>query len=451
MKKLKITLYLLLAGTVAITTSSCKKFLDVNKNPNAPEVVTPAVLLTAAQVNLAFTQGGDISRYTSVFNQQVKGATRQFASYNQYIMSSEDFGNAWGNLYDGTMMDLVQIQKIADENGYKHYSGVSKVLMAYSLALATDMWGDVPYTEAFVGSDKLQPKYDKQEDVYATIIKLLMDAKTDLATPVASAGGLRPGSDDLVFGGNISKWTKMANSLMARNWLHLVKRKPVQAIQGMSDAITAGGMASISDDAKVAFVNSPTNASPWYQYISARDDIGYKSWLTDTMMGLGDPRFLKYVDTDGGTYGLGAHYSDAASAVELMTYSEYKFIEAEFHMLKATPDTAAANAAYDAAVAASFTNAGASGATSYLANMKVNLIGLSNSDRLTRIRFQKYIALYLHPEAFNNWRLTGIPGIVPTNGASIPRRFIYSQDELSYNGANVPTGTSLFSKVWWDN
>ena len=61
----------------------------------------------------------------------------------------------------------------------------------------------------------------------------------------------------------------------------------------------------------------------------------------------------------------------------------------------------------------------------------------------------KYIALFMQTEAFNDFRRTGFPVLVPTAGALVPVRFPYCTDERLYNTANVPTGITTDTPVWW--
>ena len=90
---------------VMITTQSCKKgFLEgVNDDPNSPAEVTPKVLLPGAEGSLAYSQGGDVERFTSIMVQNITGYSRQFNGYQNYSFTEEDFNNLWYNLNAGTM------------------------------------------------------------------------------------------------------------------------------------------------------------------------------------------------------------------------------------------------------------------------------------------------------------------------------------------------------------
>jgi hypothetical protein len=78
----------------------------------------------------------------------------------------------------------------------------------------------------------------------------------------------------------------------------------------------------------------------------------------------------------------------------------------------------------------------------------------SGTISLDKIMTQKYIAMYLDVEAFNDWRRTGIPHLLPNTGNVtgdiIPRRLPYPQSERLFNGANLPSDNAITSRVWWD-
>ncbi len=107
--------------------------------------------------------------------QHVSGEARQAATEGKnYKITEADVNNAWNSFYNGSLMDLkLFIDKTGDENPQSR--GVGKVLMAMALGQMTDLWGDIPYTEAFLGNDDLKPAYDSQQSIYTVINTLLTE------------------------------------------------------------------------------------------------------------------------------------------------------------------------------------------------------------------------------------------------------------------------------------
>ncbi|MFM9051177.1 MAG: SusD/RagB family nutrient-binding outer membrane lipoprotein, partial [Bacteroidota bacterium] len=200
------------------------------------------------------------------------------------------------------------------------------------------------------------------------------------------------------------------------------------------------------------------------QYIDQRADISYSTldyyygigcFHTDFLQSSNDPRFAKMIDVNGDYYAPGfpsAFYMADGAAVPFMTYHEQKFIEAEANLLLG--NDAAAQAALDAAVDASMNKleVDPADATTYKA---ANVVWSGTSqDKLALIMTQKYVANYLQPESYNDWRRTGLPDLQPNAGATtgIPRRYIYPTSERQNNPNALNSGSSLFSpRLWWDN
>src|SRR5258705_1643547 len=128
----KITIAVI--GIVLMT--SCKKFLDINKDPDRiPADKAPvAQLLTSAQMNLAFEGGSDLYRYTTLMAQQMSGQAsqpNQTYEYDRYNITGSDENNVWGSIFATTLSDLEIIIKQSAVLNAPNYSGVAKILKAY--------------------------------------------------------------------------------------------------------------------------------------------------------------------------------------------------------------------------------------------------------------------------------------------------------------------------------
>ena len=435
--------FLIFLGVTVLSMGSCKKYIgDINTNPDSNTSAPPSTVLPPVETTLNYAIGGDISRFASIFDQQTTGNNRQFAGYNMYQFTNGDYNSIWDNLYF-SMTNLKAVETFAAGKNANAYYGIAKVLEADALLNATDFFGDVPYSDAFQGTKQTQPKYDAQADVFTSIFTLLNDARTKLAL---APGAPTPGADDLVYGGGTSKWIKFANALAARAYLHLSKVDKGNYAKALAE-LAKGAFASSTDDARFPYLATDIGASPWYQYLRDRGDTENGVSYIALLKALGDPRSATY----------GAPYFDASGkniqplftpnqAYPFMTFTEQKFIEAECKFQ--TGDAPGALIAYTAAIKASFIEAGntAAQATTYLVNPKViPPTGITLNEIIT----QKYIALWTQPEAYLDWRRTGIPALTPNTGTAIPRRFLYPLSEVEYN-SNVPKGVLQFDRVWLD-
>jgi hypothetical protein len=407
-------------------------------------------MLSTVEGTLGYTQGGDISRFTSLITQQTQGAARQAQGYYQYTFTSVDFDGGWGNLYTSVMENNKTLIQISDAKGDNAYSGISRVLMAYSLQLAVDNWGSVPYSDGFKGASNLQPKYDTDKALYDTISNLLNTAIAQLGN--SNKGPHVPGAEDVIYGGNLAKWTKFAHAIKARLFIHQSKGNTAMATSALNEI--ALSFSSNSDNAVYAFGSTETSANPWYQFNEQRADIVFDaSPLGTQMKAKNDPRFLIYTDpgfNDVNGVGMGSYYGDISAPVEFITYDELLFMKAEA-TITSGGSVATAQTTYQAAITANMQKLGVSAGdiTIYLAANGTLPAGTAGA--IAKIAAEEYVALYLNPEAFTVWRRTGSPALTPVTGANVPRRFLYPQTEYSYNKANVATSTLFAPKVFWDN
>ncbi|MEM0997887.1 MAG: SusD/RagB family nutrient-binding outer membrane lipoprotein [Bacteroidota bacterium] len=436
------TLLLLLA--LAVIAPSCNRFLDeARDNPNEPTVVTPEVLLPSILVNLAYTQQGEMSRITSLWVQHARGTARCY-TMDIYLITSQDTDIWWRNLYQGALGNARRLIEFSEENGATQYAGIGKLLLAYTGMALTDMVGDAPFSQAGLGYGNLTPPYDRQAAIYTQVFSLIGEAKTAFA---AAPAPISPNNDDLIFGGNATAWNRFAHFLEARAHLHLAKRDPAHYAQALA-ALDAGAFASSADDATLQWGTGATSAGPYNQYITARNDFIWEGRVFELMAGLADPRAGVYRDTSG-IFGaeLGEYFARPDASYFFGSYVEQKFIEAEAAFL--TGDRARAATAYNAAVTAALARHNLDDPVYLAAQADFN----ATSIRLENIMNQKYIALYLDPESYSDWRRTGFPILQAsannvTNGV-IPRRVPYPESERLYNPDNF-RAVAITAPVWWD-
>ena len=425
--------------------SSCSKgyfYTGINDDQTQLKNPTPKLLLPPIQLSSGYEYGGDESRFATIFVQQVTGDANQSYSANIYNVSPDDVDNMWSaGFYVGIMENNYQLIQISQQMNQKYYYAIGEILMALHLQRVTDLWGDIPYSKAFLGEASKNAPFDSQQSIYDSIFVLLNRA---LATINAGDNGVNvPGSEDYLYGGDMGKWSHFAHAIKARSFLHLVKQNPSyydSAIAEIPLAFVDG-----TENAVVPFSGSSvTSENPTEQFNSQRGDIVYSGTLQNIMKSASDPRIAVYFGTKDQTQ-LGTLYGSANSSVPLMTYDELKFIEAEAQYQQGNKDAAAA--AYNAAIKANLLRT--IGDTSYLANVSKTSSNIGLNDIMT----QKYIALFLRPESWTDWRRTGLPALSATTGNVtgnvIPRALVYPSSEVRYN-SNTPKGQTLTSHIWWD-
>lgn len=450
---MKTIKFLIAAPAVAMIflLGSCNSdfFTEVNTNPNSPDSVLPASLLSTVEGSIGYSQGGEYSRFSSMFTQQTLGAARQAEGWYNYIFTTQDFDTHWGNMYTQCMENNYLLIQMSDEKGYHQYGGIAKILLAYSLQLVVDAWGDVPYTDAFHGLENLHPAFDNGSSVYESLNQLLDEAIDDLNQPVTES--LLPGPDDFMYAGDASLWIKFAHAIKARLAIHESKTNTTKAQEALDEI--AQSFEGNEDNAQLYFGTTSTNAGPWNQFNTQRGDISFStSTLAGEMSARNDPRYSILIDDAGDPDGLGlaAYYGSPNSPVEFITFDELNFIKAEA-ILRTSGSIADAQAAYREGITTNMQKLGVAQGDidAYLA-ANGTLPGDVN-DAISQVAFQAWFALYLNPEAWTTYRRTGSPQLVAVDGTQVPRRLLYPQTEYSYNGENVPPSTLYTPHIFWDN
>lgn len=297
-----------LAAAVAFSTLSCNrdKFLDVNTTSNSPTLVTMPLLFTSTIIYSGFVATNDLGRAAALFVQHKAGIANQMADYDRYNIRGS-FDNQWnGELYGGTLINAQTLIDLAATKNSPAYGGIAKLLKAYNFSVATDMYGDVPYSQALQGSANTHPRYDKQEDIYKgnsakgiqSLIDLVKEGLADLEKPST----LKPGTgDDPVYGktaNNLAQWKKMGNTLLLKFANTISKKEPALATSLINQA-AAGAFASNADDFEVPFGSSSGNQNPLFSFnfINRTNDQMLSQRLLDSMNVRNDPRLPLYFTT----------------------------------------------------------------------------------------------------------------------------------------------------------
>ncbi|MCO5271796.1 MAG: SusD/RagB family nutrient-binding outer membrane lipoprotein [Cyclobacteriaceae bacterium] len=262
-----------------------------------------------------------------------------------------------------------------------------------------------------------------------------------------------PGTDDVYFGGDVGQWAKVAHSLKARYYIHLIKRDGGYAQKALDQIPFA--IAANSDEPDCPFQSNQNNSNPYYLFGIGRPGTMVMAPSFVTMLtNRNDPRKGKIVHTNNTSYfnsgNSNLFWVQSTSAIPLISFSEVKFIEAEARLR--TGDVAGAETALAEAIGANMDKMNVDG-TAYL-SARGNFTGLATAqEQLERIIEEKYVAMYAQAasEVWVDYRRTGFPAIAPipngeaaglNPGGQIPRRFIYPISERQTNEANLTSAKS---------
>ena len=449
--------------------SSCEQNLEeLNVDPNSLREVPLELQLPEAITQAVFNAGSNPNRIAGIVMQQMRGVDAQQVDYTRYVIGEDAVNNFWNTgLYAGVLRSCDVIINQATEEEAPFYSGAAKILMANQLGIATSIFGDLPYNEAFQGADNLMPGYDSQEAIYGIVQTLLDEGIAEITT---DGGGAAAGylGGDLIYDGNSDRWAAMARGLKARYLMHIYNRNSGAAGDALAQLENTFVAAESMDNDVLDQPNFTFGTSETQNWAMAKFGLDRPSTLMFheqfAAMLETDPRLPFYAFFDGtlwqyfGDAGLTWAQNDAT--IPLISLVEVKFLEAE-----ATARTGGdASEALSEAIQASMNLVGVTDAGDYVATAS-DLTGLSDEGVIERIMTEAYKAYYgfnFH-ETWTNYRRTGYPNITePTEdltsglnpSGTLPERFLYPESESQTNSANVEAargrqGGALLDATLW--
>lgn len=483
-----------------------KDFQEINKNPNSPTVAqaAPSMLLTNAIESMT-------DRVHEIFLGHEMGscwvqhmAKVQYPDEDRYVPRMSVINSTWTSFYAANGFDVQTIYNLGKTSNNTAYQAVALILKSYITSVLTDEFGDVPYTQAWLGSDAtpiLSPVYDTQESIYATLLTNLDEANTLLTTGTSEISG------DILFDNDLMKWRKFANSLRLRLLMRRSDRvNPTTDITAIvNDPDKYPIFESNADNAALAYLGSAPNNNPINENRKTRDDHRVSNTIIDVMWTNNpnmDYRIIVYAlppsgggnwvglpngmtSTDAANYlgngltktsKIGSYFSDATAPGMLMSYAEVQFILAEAVQRGfITGSAKTAEDYYNEGVTGSYKQYGDAivaggngkwgGATwkidNYIADYFANYAAFDPAKALEQIYTEKWLAMFDQGlQAKFEWNRTNTPILVPAiagqNGDKIPVRAYYPSDESGRNPTNLAAAVArqgaddLNTRVWWD-
>lgn len=493
----------------AVSLQSCDKdFEETNTNPDAVSQAIPEYVFTKSLYdgtsNMQYFLLGTM-QYTTSFNEVAGFGSKYNAAQTQ--QSYETFNNGYPN--EINEIGIV-IKAVKDDPAKVNWLAEARIWRAYIFSRLTDLYGDIPYSQAGLGYDSslYKPAYDAQKDIYTSLLSELDEAAQSL-----DASKITFGDADLIYGGSTDKWKKFAYSLMLRCAMRMTRVDADAAKTWATRAIAGGVITADADIAKIGYLASgqDINKNPLALELWNADYIA-QNGLTNTeggkyqevwinyLKGSNDPRLpVISVVWNGGVADttasiqqgmpsdLGSKPANFGSLSEpnpktilLMSSPRLLFTAAESYFLLTE---AALRGWYTGATAASLYQdgiqaamrqwaiiAGSDGTISstaidnYVAAAMTSFNGAASFDaQMKEIYTQFWVSIFPDAqEVFASYRRTGYPALVPNNypanatGGEIFRRFLYPLTEATLNAEsyqaaiNRQGANDLLTHIWWD-
>lgn len=463
--------------------SSCTKdFEDINTNPNAPNSVQPSLLLRQVIYDFGeqmsyegFVAGDLLSQHRTALD---------FNLFDRHALKSPQLGgNPWPIFYTNLRDNEIIINQSQNVETFAVYEGPALIMKAYMAGILTDLFGDVPYSEAFNGiNGTVKPSYDLQENIYNAEDGIFDNLEKGVAAINAYQGAI-PLEGDILFNGNLQAWIKFANSLKIKHLMRVSNKMDVSS--ELQAIFNEGNYISLnSENAIFNFTATEPNSFRLAQLrIGDFNNFVLSETMENVLQDLEDPRlgtfFRPFDNSDSGEFnGLINGIDASQTSIALADYSRAGTLFRE--------DTSGLDANFSTAWETNFFLAEAAERGIIIANaQQLYEIGVQQAfefwltdlpetylttgnaaygntgNNLSQILTQKWIANIINGyEGWTEWRRTGFPEFMSVdaslNDGLIPVRMPYPSEEEALNADNyneaatATNGNSINAEVWWN-
>lgn len=479
---MKTIQYILSVFSFLIITSCTEDFEEINTNPNSPSTVQPSLLLR--QVIYDF---GENMSYEGFVAGDLLAQHRTALDFNLFdrhdLKSPQLGGNPWPVFYVNLRDNEIILKQARTTETNAVYEGPALILKAYMAAGLTDLFGDVPYFEAFNGIEgTVRPAYDKQEDIYLNDNGILDNLDKGIAV-IEAYSDVIPLEGDILFNGNLQSWIKFANALKIKHLLRISDKVDVSnELQALFDE--GNFISTNSENAIFNFTNTDPNSFRLAQLrIGDFNNFVLSETMEAILNDLNDPRlatlFRPFANSDTNEFNGLLNGIDASStSIALADYSlasaafredtstlDANFItawEVHFALAEAAEKgyiSADAQALYETGVALAFEYWNTELPANYLTGPAS--YNAPSIDPIEQIITQKWIASVINGyEGWIEYRRTGFPQLrtisASLNNDLIPVRMPYPAEEEALNSENYAVAASETNNnsinvpVWWN-
>ncbi|WP_367391975.1 SusD/RagB family nutrient-binding outer membrane lipoprotein [Lewinella sp. LCG006] len=481
MKNIK---YLFLFGFLISLLACTEGFEEINTNPNAPIEVQPGLLLR----QVIYDYGDEMS-YEGFVAGNLLGQYFTAIDFNLFdrhsLMEPQVGGNPWPILYTNLRDNELILEQVKANDALAVYEGPALIMKAYLTMALTDIFGDVPYSEALKGAQgEVSPAYDAQEAIYTAPAGILANLEAGVAALENYQGSI-PLSGDILFGGDLSGWVRFANSLRIKALMRIADRQDVGAdLQALYDA--GNYLSTNEQNATFDFTDGQPNNFRMANLRAGDFNLFIMSaTIQEILTELEDPRqavWFRPIGNDPGQtqyQGLLNGPDASQTSISVADYSltgtifrehtgdlDANFLtawETHFFLAEAAERgliNADAQALYELGVTQAFAYWQTPLPTDYLSTGAA-AYGLNGANKIEQIITQKWLANIINGyEGWIEYRRTGFPALktiaASLNNDLIPVRMPYPTEEAALNAANYTTAAaatndnSINSRVWWD-
>jgi hypothetical protein len=482
-----------------ILATSCNKITELNTDPNEPLTTDPAYLFRYSLIQGIGSYNSDVNlKQWGLMTWMMYFAPRGGVEPGKEYVIPTGKDAFWTEQYADALININEVILMTkDDPELVNMYAAARVWRVWLFHRLTDLWGDIPYSDALKGLSDLNytPVYDDQESIYLNMLGELKQAE-------AQMNEVKPffeSSADLIGKGNINEWKMFANALRLRLATRICAKLPAVYAQQMLELSTLPMISSNAES--VLFPYNSAKRNPVYEAVFTGQALiqnNPSKFLTDMLVNTNDPRktiflqkapmsvlpwipayngvpnLLTTTDPAWSNYNLDGNWGDISrmgtwflrdeTPGVIISYSEVCFLKAEAALQGQWPGSA--QSLYEEGVAANIRFYDVPGDTSWYVSDAEITAYIATLPAVTeeQIITQKWISFAFENgyEAWAEYRRTGFPKLKKYDGSPIdenlvPRRLIYPNFENTLNNQHYSDAVArqgadnAFTRIWWDN
>ena len=452
--------------------------VDINEDPLAVTSVPPDLIFPEVLVNLSSIRTIEFAGL-NMHAQQWCGSGGTWLARSRYTLGVPSVNNAWTAWYATCLKNLSLVELLVEKDNpqNQYIIAQSKILEGFLYSNLTQVWGEVPFTQAVNPAEFPYPEYDSQETILEGIITLMDEAVTileqDLDSNIVT-------DSDLVFKGDKLAWIRWANSLKLKMLMFIANKKPEVVSDRLEILASSQLILNNNQEAKLSYTTDIGNENPRWRFMDRFWNGGINLWyagkpLVDLMKELDDPRLYTYFEPNvNGFYFGKAQGATGFAFISKVNVNTVRPDSPDRYSTASETYFLLADAAANGLVSGGLTQANIwfvegvqqaldyfDGSLSeisqtdkevYLGSLP-NLSTLSTEEALDYINDQHYISLFGNGlEAWNLWKRTkSVDFIVPFNSGAtdVIRRYSSSTNEAGSN-TSAPQGILIETPMWYE-
>ncbi|WP_185967840.1 SusD/RagB family nutrient-binding outer membrane lipoprotein [Formosa sediminum] len=480
MKKIVLKIkYIIVLSVLLVSVNACDSALvDINEDPLAVTSVPAELLFPEIIVNFSSVRSIEFAGL-NMHAQQWCGSGGTWLSRSRYVLGVPSVNNGWTTWYTTCLKNLSLVEQLVEEDNpdNQYIIAQAKVLEGFIYSNITQVWGDVPYTQAGNPTEYPYPEFDSQEIVLEGVVTLMDEAlailEQDLDSQIVT-------DSDLIFNGDKASWIRWANSIKLKMLMFIANKKPDEVSAQLQALVNSPLIVTKDQEAQLSYSETIGNENPKWTFINNYWGGNINLWyagrpLVNLMKELNDPRLATYYEpnSNGEYFGKWQGYTGFttiskvnANNVLADTPDRYSTASETYFLL--------ADAAANGFVSGGLAQANVwflEGVTlaldyydgtlgeiaqadkeTYIASLP-DLTALTTNEALDYINDQHYISLFGNGlEAWSQWKRTKSVDLdIPANAGAtdVIRRYTYSSNEAGSN-INTPTGLTIETKMWYE-